>query len=155
MTIQYLGLLAVILMAVVTATAIAIAFYLYRWRKVITSQQALFVPEELISQIRLFRSELNSSTDVTSKLMAISQDRFSGIEKNISKVGSITAELFDASTTWQTALDERDAEIRKLRSGYDLEVFRQFIARFARVRTAIDEFKLEGRHDQNALDYLS
>jgi len=155
MKLQYLGLLALILMSFATIAAIATALYLYRWRQIITSQQALFVPEELIAQLQSLREGLNNNTSITTESVRRNQASFSAVDKKQNDVSSLVAQVLDASTTWQKALDERDAEIRKLKSGYDLEVFRRFIARFARVRIAIDTFSSESPPDPKALVQLS
>lgn len=152
---QYLGFLAIILMSVATIAAIATAFYLYRWRQIITSQQALFVPEELISKMQSLRTEIDNNTNIATEAVKQNRAGFSAMDKKQNDASALVAQVLDASTTWRNALDERDAEIRKLKSGYDLEVFRRFIARFARVRIAIDTFKSENPPDPRALDHLS
>ena len=55
---QYVTEIALIAMAIATVLAVSTSLYLYRWRRIIISQQALFVPEELINQFLAFRSEL-------------------------------------------------------------------------------------------------
>jgi hypothetical protein len=104
----------------------------------VTSNQALFVPEELISQIHSLRSDL---TNFEQSSFAVNRKNFADVAKGLKDLGAVASQILSASATWQRALDERDEEIRKLRSGYDLEVFRRFISRFARVRLAIDHFQ--------------
>jgi hypothetical protein len=138
MELGYISLLALITMSVVTLVAISLAFYLYRWRRIILSNQALFVPEELISQIRSLRSEF---AHVATSSAEASRKHSVELGKAHKSLASLGSEILGASATWQRALDERDAEVRKLRSGYDLEVFRRFIGRFARARLALDELQ--------------
>jgi hypothetical protein len=134
----YLNLLALVTMAVATLAAVSIAFYLYRWRRIISSNQALFVPEELISQVRALRSEFAHVATNSFEASKRHSAEIGKIHKNLVSIGS---EILGAAATWQKALDERDAEVRKLRSGYDLEVFRRFIGRFARARLAVDDLQ--------------
>jgi hypothetical protein len=140
MDVGYVSLLALVAMAVTTLAAISVAFYLYRWRRIILSNQALFVPEELICQIRSLKSEFAHLAANSSEASRRHSVEISKAHKNLSALGS---EILGASATWQKALDERDSEVRKLRSGYDLEIFRRFIARFARARLAVDELQTE------------
>ena len=48
--------------------------------------------------------------------------------------------MIDTFMTLQSALDEREAEIRRLKKGYDAEVFRKFLYRFIRIDQSIADF---------------
>ena len=56
--------------------------------------------------------------------------------------------------TLQGALDERENEIRRLKRGYDREIFRKFVTRFIRVDQTVEDFQRAGLADENGLDQL-
>jgi hypothetical protein len=54
--------------------------------------------------------------------------------------------------TLQKGLDERDAEIRRLRQGYDNEVFGKFLHRFIRVDQTVKDCLRIGRIDREGFE---
>ena len=56
--------------------------------------------------------------------------------------------------TLQKALDERDAEIRRLKAGYDAHIFQKFIGRFIRVDHAIEDFIAMDRFDKDGFEQI-
>lgn len=69
---------------------------------------------------------------------------------------SISEKIDDLSKTFLTLkknLDERDIEIKRLKSGYDAEIFRRFLHRFIRVDQTIEEF-IEEPGDLSTLQLL-
>ncbi len=59
-------------------------------------------------------------------------------------------ELFDGYMIFQKTLDEKDAEIKRLKDGYDAEIFRRFLYRFIR----IDKTIKDPETPKNALESL-
>jgi hypothetical protein len=140
--------LAVIIMAFATAVSVAISFYLYRWRRIIISDQALLVPESLISEFRSLDSSLARHQKSVTEMARV-------IAERITYSAQTAAQVLDASTTWQRALDERDSEIRRLRAGYDTELFRRLIVRFARVKNAAEIFQAENDFGPKSLNQIN
>ena len=56
--------------------------------------------------------------------------------------------------TLQKALDERDAEIRRLKTGYDVHIFQKFIVRFIRVDQAIEDFIGMDKFDKDGFEQI-
>ena len=145
---------ALIVMALATITATAVSLYLYRWRRIITAEHALFVPEELVVQLRSLVVQIGQHA--AARLAGEKQigNAMSSVGKKVDGSISALSDLLRATDTWQRALDERDTEIRRLRAGHDLEVFRKFIGRFIRAKVAVDEFSRDREFDQKAFDHV-
>lgn len=147
-------IVAIVALALAVIVSSAISFYLYRWRRIITDEQALFVPEELIAALRSLTNEL----DQHEAQRLAGQKEVNSLVKNVGKkvdgASSVLSDLLSASTTWQRALDERDAEIRRLRSGHDQEVFGRFVGRFVRAKVAADEFDEDEDFSRKSFDHL-
>lgn len=138
---------ALFIMAVATLLSIAISFYLYRWRRVLLTQPNLLVPEE-------WGKYLDTVGKNVEKLG-------SSFTKNINHIATKTSESSDKITNMtetymslHNALDEKDSEIRRLKKGYDAEVFRKFLSRFIRIDQSIDDYIYSGKCNLNNLDQL-
>jgi molecular chaperone GrpE (heat shock protein) len=129
-----------ILMAAATLAAISVSFYLYRWRQILMANGELaVVPEELVAQWRAVLNELNGLRADFSVGSNAAQSREGVLLQRISETKKSVETLFESTTNLQAALDDRDAEIQRLRSGYEAEVFRKFVARFIRVKEVLNE----------------
>src|SRR5258708_13680301 len=133
--------LAVITMAIATAISVAISFYLYRWRRILISDHALLVPENLISEFRSLKGSLANHEKSVTEIARATSTGYAKISERIVHSTHTSSQVLEASTTWQRALDERDSEIRRLRAGYDAELFRRFIVRFVRAKNAAQMFQ--------------
>jgi len=131
-------MVALILMALATLVAVGISFYLYRWRRLIRANTHLVVPEQFgswIDQVGILLSELRTVVTTSVKMER------EGSEQTRQEITGLAGSFL----TLQNALDERDAEIRRYKNGYDAEIFRKFIMRFVRVDQALDDLMQE--HD--------
>jgi len=115
-----------IFMAIALAISSAISFYLYRWRKILLSSPTLVVPEQLGEWVGAVNGQIKNFSGVF-------DSGFSHLIRQSEEVSKSTSNLTETFMTLQHALDERDAEIRRLKRGYDAEIFRKFITRFIRV----------------------
>ncbi|MET4801703.1 hypothetical protein [Bradyrhizobium sp. LB11.1] len=146
--------IALLGMSVATVLSTTACFYLYRWRQIITAERALFVPEELVARFRALTAEfarqerlVSTSGEGTAALIRL-------LEKKVDVATVATSDLAKASRTWQDALDDRDTEIRRLKEGYDFEVMRRFVGRFARAKSAADDFYQESDFSAKAFDHV-
>lgn len=146
--------IAVLGLSGATVLSTAACFYLYRWRRTITAEQALFVPEELIVHFRALRAEFARQARLVSTSEGGTAALLRVLEKKVDTAALATSDLAKASKTWQNALDDRDAEIRRLKEGYDFEVMRRFVGRFARAKSAADDFYREGEFSAKAFDHV-
>ncbi len=62
--------------------------------------------------------------------------------------------LSETFMTMQRALDEREGEIRRLKRGYDNDIYRKFVSRFIRVDQAVEDFQRAGGADQTGLEQI-
>lgn len=113
--------------------SVAITFYLYRWRKILLSNPNTVVPEEWAKYLQNVGKNLHNLSDtVEGKLQRV----VSASVDQTSKIANMTETYMEL----QGALDEKDKEVSRLKEGYDSEIFRRFIVRFARVDQALDDF---------------
>ena len=134
-------------MAIATLAAVAISFYLYRWRRILLSQKHLTVPEEHGAWIKDLSKWIRGSTkEVASRIESIGRQ---SVETNQG-----IKDLSETFMTMQQALDEREKEIQRLKKGYDAHVYRKFVSRFIRVDQALEESQQDGGADQTGLGQI-
>ena len=138
---------ALIIMSIATLFSIIISFYLYKWRRILLTQPNLLVPEEWGSYL-----------DAVGKSMGRLEASFA---KNISHIASETSEssarisnMTETYMSLQNTLDEKDSEIRRLKRGYDAEIFRKYLSRFIRIDQTIDDYMHINGSDSNMLEQL-
>jgi len=139
--------IVLILMALATLISSAISFYLYRWRKILLSKPTLVVPEQLGEWVARVDTQLSKLTKAFNF----------GVEQ-LSKQSDVSSEnvsnMTETFMTLQTKLDERDEEIRRLKRGYDAEIFRKFVSRFIRVDQLVDDFQQSGEASAEDLEHI-
>ena len=148
-------LTALLAMAIATSIAVGSAYYLYRWRRILSSEgQVLAIPEELIARLAIIGDELRALRLAISTTDAGQKKQRSQIHQAIENTNQVIAQLFEASATMQRALDQRDSEIKRLTEGYDAELLRRFIGRFIRVKGAITDAKTSVAIDMKTLNQI-
>ena len=66
-------------------------------------------------------------------------------KNNSEKITNMTETYMQLHDT----LDQKDIEIKRLKNGYDAQIFKGFVRRFARIEQTVDDFILEdGENDQ-------
>jgi hypothetical protein len=120
--------LSVVLVTLSIATCVATgtSFYLYKWRRILMSEPHLVVPEQSGAWLKSLEERISNQTDALGKAVRFVAEQSQETNKNVS-------DLSETFMTLQQALDDRDSEIRRLKRGYDAEVFRKFVSRFIRV----------------------
>ena len=132
-----------IILAFTTLISVSISFYLYKWRKILLSNSNMIVPEEWAQHL----FDVSKHVDLVSTqvikvggMVNSDLDRVTNVTSdNSSKISS----MIDTYMQLQSALDDKDAEIRRLKDGYDTEVFRRFLSRFIRIDQTVDEFIMD------------
>jgi len=119
------GVLAI--STVTTLLAVGTSFYLYEWRRRLMEVPHLVLPD-------LHGKHLNEVNAAIRQLSARSMEH-----------GESLKETSEIAMKLQSALDQRDHEITRLRKGYDEQIFRRFLLRFIR----IDRFARELVQDQD------
>lgn len=133
--------LAMLMLSFTTLVSISISFYLYRWRKILLANNNFVVPEEWVKHlIGLEKSHESFGEKVSSAvndLSVVTSDQ-SGLIKN----------MIETYMSLQESIDTRDREIKRLKIGYDADVFRRYILRFAKVDQAVEDFLLDKKEDE-------
>lgn len=130
---------------------IALSFYFYRWSRTFSvnssSKKFSTASKEDFSQLATIEKILN-------KLHTqYGEDMVRLVRNNADSAEKMTG-LQKTFLTLKSMLDERDSEIRRLKKGYDAQVFRKFLIRFIRVDQAVDEFLQDNPAEREALDVI-
>lgn len=125
--------LAVIILSIGFTISICITFYLYKWRKIILSSPSAVVPEEWAKYLQGVGKDFDTFTESIGGHL---QNIVNASDDQSSKISN----MIDTYMELQTALDEKDKELSRYKDGYDSEIFKKFIVRFARVEQALDNF---------------
>mgnify|MGYP005629763983 CR=1 FL=1 len=129
-----LWLIIVTLVACLTALiAVIVAFYLYRWRRILLAEhQNLLVPEK-------WGAELRGNRDATQQLISSYNQNTNLLSDFLEHHSEAIRQMTETFMTFKKSLDDKDAEIERLRQGYDAHVYRQFLNRFIRVHQSLVE----------------
>lgn len=147
---------ALLAMAIATCIAVVTSYYLYRWRRILSVEGKLIaIPEELIARLATLDGELKALRSAVSTADADELAQRTRIHHAIEQTNKIISQLFEASSTMQAALDQRDTEIKRLREGYDAELVRRFVGRFIRVKQAVSDAKALAETDTSTIDQIS
>lgn len=121
------------IMSLVTLVSTIISFYLYKWRRILLAQPNLLVPEEWGKYL-----------DVVGRNM---KELEASVANNINHIASNTSEstnkidnMIETYMSLQGSLDQKDSEIRRLKKGYDAEIFRKYLSRFIQIELALDDY---------------
>lgn len=137
--------LSLFLMCFTTIIAVGITFYLYRWRRIILTDGRVLMPEELGASIRGLDHQIDGLTGGLHSFAVTMQELGQGTRDDAKN-------LLQTFMTLQTALDDRDQEIQRLKRGYDAEIFRRFLNRFIRVDQAADDIVSSGKIDARSFE---
>lgn len=142
-------MVALVALSVATLISTAISFYLYRWRKILSSepQLELVVPEK-------FNGWLNGTNARIEELTDAFGNGVNYVTQQSQDTNEKVSNLVETFMTLQQALDERDNEIRRLKRGYDAEIFRKFVSRFIRVDQVVEDLQRAEGADANDLEHV-
>jgi hypothetical protein len=110
-----------------TLVAVAVTFYLYRWRRILLAEHPnALVPEE-------WGAALKESSKTTKILVSKANENNQTLTGFLQQHSDNVRQMTETFMTFKKSLDDKDAEIERLRRGYDAHVYRQFLSRFIRV----------------------
>ena len=131
---------------IVTIIALGISFWNYHIRYIYLKDSQALVPEKwgrlidrLAHQAELLKAESSSSLTEIKELSA--------------NHSSNSESLLESFLTLQKALDNKDKEIARLKTGYDAAIFKKFLLRFIRLDRALDSLISECTDDQQKKNY--
>ena len=134
--------LAAIALALALASTLLSA-YLFVWRRRLPDGQTSVVPEIVLKSMEQLASYNVSSLKAASADRDLAENRFSEIQKSFEIFADITA--------------RKDDQIERLQQGSDKQVYRNFLKRFVRVLSLVDDDIEEDRKagkDTHALESL-
>lgn len=128
---------------VALAVSLWVNVFLLKWRRKVNTADLSIVPSVLMDkfadQTRAL-SQLTKEHGRALEMLGKELSRiFGGLQHESSESRQSSAELLDAFSGLQSALNDKDEEIKRLRSGYDAEIFRRFLNRFVRLEKIILE----------------
>ncbi|MFA0633124.1 hypothetical protein AB4549_10355 [Vibrio breoganii] len=126
-----------IVMSCALLVSVAISFYLYKWRKVLLSDSKYALPDEMAKAMKGFELQLSKHSEQTN----FNSQRVDLLQAEISRMTQTYMDL-------QKELTDKDAEIKRLRNGYDLAIYKKFIRRFIRIDQQVTDLKVESDSDQ-------
>lgn len=148
MNLSAILIVLLIVLSAATLISVAIALYLNRWRRLLLANPGMVVQEEAGGRVRDIIDTQAARFDQSVI------DSIRGIDKRSDSMEQSIAELTSTFMTLHSALDERDAEIRRLKEGYDCYIFEKFVRRFIRVDRAIEDFLDEKKFDKEGLEQI-
>tara|TARA_R110002072_G_C7963504_1_gene534099 strand:+ start:431 stop:1000 length:570 start_codon:yes stop_codon:yes gene_type:complete len=96
----------------------------------------MVVPEEWAKYLRYVGDSLKTINDqFATRMESVARET----RENSERIGGMTETYLEL----HSALDDRDAEIKRLKAGYDAEIFRKYIRRFVSIEREVDEFMAE------------
>jgi len=91
----------------------------------------------------------------TEELTARSLDAENAAREEAMELKKSFSELMEMFLVQQKNFDEKDAEILRLKKGYDSEIFRRFLSRFIRVDQVIRDYQERGTIDLDGLRQIA
>lgn len=128
--------IAIVALSLATLISVSISFYLYKWRKILLANKNVAMPETWVGEIIELRKYTLKMTDLFGENLG---RVVLEAKNNTVKIDNMT----DTYMELHSALDDKDEEIKRLKSGYDAEIFRRFIGRFARIDQAVEDYLRE------------
>jgi len=150
-------IIAIVCLTLVAVLAICIALWLYLWRKRIEATpggRRLIVPETWESVSDKHNKKLNDQTKEFAELATVTASSISNLVQHNLDLQKQIANVAEGYATLQNHLDTQDAEISRLKSGYDAAIFRRFLNRFIRVHTPMQEALNESSIDLHELEQI-
>ena len=139
--------IAIFVLALTTFCSVSISFYLYKWRRILLANPNLLVPEEWGKYLESVGKNINSLTKALS-------DNIELISSKTSDNSDKIVNMVDTYMSLQKALDEKDAEILRLKKGYDAVIFRKFLFRFIRIDQSLEDYIQSGETSLEQLKQL-
>ncbi len=139
----FLNIFLLILSFIALVVSLWVNVFLLKWRRRANESDISIVPSELLNVTKLQTREitkLKNEHAKTFKLLGKELSQFIGtLQHESNENRKLMAELLEAFSSLQIALSDKDEEIKRLRGGYDSEIFRRFLNRFVKLDKVINE----------------
>jgi molecular chaperone GrpE (heat shock protein) len=136
-----------VLLSLTTLVSIFISFWLYRWRKVATSDKEIVVPEVFAQQLQSIYASVNYSNsqleNTIKKQSDVVNQQSNEVNKSSISLSSLREnikEMIEVHMKLQSTLDQKEDEINRYKEGYDAKIFHNFLLRFTIVDQSINDY---------------
>lgn len=136
--------ITIILLSVLSIISFGTSYYLYRTRTIMVKDTKALVPQEWGRYLEEVGENLGKLGSGVGKRLKNLQGM---TQENTQKIES----MIETHMSLQDALDEKDKEIKRLKNGYDKEIYRNFLYRFIRVDQTLEEYLGEGEITQKEI----
>lgn len=148
-------IIAILSLAILALSSLVISFWLYRWRRKVIGGKEIVVPEDWRKTSSAINQTVKALIQATEKLNAQFFKAEKASHEDADDLRAKISELTEMFMILQQKLDEKDIEIRRLKKGYDAEIFRKFLNRFIRVDQAIGDYLESNKIDLDGLKQIS
>ena len=150
-----------VLLSFTTLLSIFVSFWLYRWRKVATSDKEIVVPEVFAQQLKSFLASVNYSNSKMENTIKKQSDVVSQQSNEVNKsrislgyLNEKIREMIEVHMKLQSTLDKKEDEINRYKEGYDAKIFHNFLLRFTRVDRTFNDYIKDESVDETVRDAL-
>jgi len=140
------SLIFVLIIACLISTLTSL--FLYRRRIRITNEQALLVPENLLLALGEQTASITSVKDSLREAMISLNTKLKSSDKSAS-------EIAETLIHFQKALLERDNEISRYKTGYDIFIYKKFLLRFLSVYQSLKKLTAESNENASQLQSMT
>tara|TARA_Y100001960_G_C14623001_1_gene801667 strand:- start:165 stop:1148 length:984 start_codon:yes stop_codon:yes gene_type:complete len=140
---------AILGLSIALVLSIWITFYLYRWRRILSSKPHLLMPEEFGTELMKYNKTINTFGKYLEQLGNFENENASKLNKKSDKLVNKMDSLIETYMTLQGSINSKDEEIQRLKAGYDAEIFKRFLYRFLRVHRTLIELERDEQFDEN------
>ena len=147
-------IIAIVSLTILAFSSLVISFWLYRWRRAVIGGKEIVVPEDWRKTSIAINQTGKALIQATENLNAQSVKAEKASHEDANDLRAKISELAEMLMILQQQLDDKDAEIRRLKKGYDAEIFRKFLHRFIRVDQAIGDYLDSGQIDLDGLKQI-
>jgi molecular chaperone GrpE (heat shock protein) len=153
------GVMSLLLaMAIVTALSLGTSYSLYRWRKRLTANAKMYIPEELMRHLTEMQQTNSELTHTASASRSEMNDSVTGLKKAFVTLRSETndsmADLRQTLSTLAAGANQRDQEIRRLKDGYDISLLRKYFRQILSLEASLLSAREESPSSSEALDRI-
>ena len=115
------------LLALTLLISLTLIITLYKWRVSIRDKdnQVSIVPVELLKVLTKQEEEIKNSLKKTDSFQKENQ--------------SSNREIIEIISTFRSSIEDKENELKRLKKGYDLEIYRKFLVKFIEANEALDD----------------
>jgi hypothetical protein len=150
-----------VLLSFTTLVSIFISFWLYRWRKVATSDKEIVVPEVFAQQLQSIYASVNYSNsqleNTIKKQSDVVNQQSNEVNKSSISLSSLREDIEDMTEVHmklQSVISQKEDEINRYKEGYDAKIFHNFLLRFVKVDISLKQYTEDNKDNEDVKEIL-